>query len=348
MEKAMRKTVLSTLFALTSIVPAVALGTSIPTTSAGYDIILSDGSFSPVIDTNIVNTDSGTSSTSNSDTTSTCITNACSGGAGSGTAFADFGTLRAGATGSVFGSVTGPVAGGFGGLYDVDAQVQYVDYVTVESNSLPDGTVVQATVYLALHALTGVAVSGGYEGAAVANVDTTLNFNGGTLHLCTLDDPFQQTINSGHCVANTVDLLEVSTIGDFVIGQQYVFQSILTATTFGNTASAFNDQLFVGQSGTSSAFADATHTSNTFLSPLGDFFFSSASGHDYALPDTNGVPEPGTLALLSIGAIGAGLFRRRREIANGAVGTFASTVNGITQTKSSTREAFRAPGTVCQ
>jgi hypothetical protein len=316
----MRKTVLSTLFALTSIVPAAALGTPIPTTSARYDITI-NGTFDPVSDTKIVNTDAGASSTSNSDTTSTCIQNACSGGAGSGTAFADFGTLRAGATGSAFGTVSGPIIGSVGGDYGTDAQVEYVDYITVGSSSLADGTVVQGTVYLALHGITGVDASGGAAppNYGVANVDTALNFNGITRELCTQDDPFERTPNNSNCLASTANMLEVSSTEDFVIGQTYGMLGILTASTFGQAAGE-SDQFGGGQSGISSAFADATHTSNTFLSPLGDFFFTSASGHDYALPATSAIPEPGTLALLSVGAMGAGLSRRRCGIARVAFG----------------------------
>jgi len=98
-------------------IPVVVLAAQIPTTSARYDINLS-GTFDPVNDTNIVNTNSAPSTTtSNSDGTSSCIVNACSGATGSSTASADFGTLRAGSTGAVAGTVTGPTGASVGGSY---------------------------------------------------------------------------------------------------------------------------------------------------------------------------------------------------------------------------------------
>jgi len=51
------RTVLDILFALISVLPAAALGTSIPTTSAPYDINI-DCTLSPVNHTNIANSDS--------------------------------------------------------------------------------------------------------------------------------------------------------------------------------------------------------------------------------------------------------------------------------------------------
>jgi hypothetical protein len=304
-------------------IPVVVLAAQIPTTSARYDINLS-GTFDPVNDTNIVNTNSAPSTTtSNSDGTSSCIVNACSGATGSSTASADFGTLRAGSTGAVAGAVTGPTGASVGGSYSVDAQVQYIDDITVLSDNLANGTVVQATVYLALNGSVGVDAFGGnsHPTDGVANLDAILSFAGGSLHLCTLDDPFGVTPTTTGCVEGAgASFLETSMIADFVIGQQYAIEGTLTSNVFGWTADQFIEQTGTGETSSSSAFANATHTSNTYLQPLGDFFFSSGSGHDYSLPDTNGIPEPGTLALLSVGVMGASLSRRRRGIAGVALG----------------------------
>jgi hypothetical protein len=59
-------------------------------------------------------------------------------------------------------------------------------------------------------------------------------------------------------------------------------------------------------------------------------------------PAFNAVPfAPSRVAATPVGTL-------TLTFTDGAAGTFAYSVNGIAQTKSITREVFRAPGTVCR
>jgi hypothetical protein len=62
--------------------------------------------------------------------------------------------------------------------------------------------------------------------------------------------------------------------------------------------------------GGEAATADASNTLRFFLTPVGDFTYSTASGNSY-LQQTSEVPEPSTLFLVGIGA--AGMARRVRD-----------------------------------
>lgn len=140
------------------LVGAAGLANATPFTTARYQVHIDGTFFSPgVINVGqAVMTNNASSETSGSQSVPPSCSDPnnpqfrrCGNAAAATAAFTDFGRIALGAQGNVFGSEAG------GGGYGANASGQYSDTISVRSNTLPAGTIVQGLVELTLNAALG-------------------------------------------------------------------------------------------------------------------------------------------------------------------------------------------------
>jgi hypothetical protein len=162
------------------------------------------------------------------------------------------------------------------------AQAFYEDTVVFASDSLPAGSTIQARIGLDLHySMTS-------DKAAPCNSGTSTR----AIVTASLSWGSSDELQIQDSTCDDMDLSNSSGVFSFVLGQEYVFNSGLTANA--------------GAYGGMSATADAGNTLRFFIVPAAGVSYTTASGNLYA----SSIPEPSTLFLVGAGV--AALARRRR------------------------------------
>jgi hypothetical protein len=171
------------------------------------------------------------------------------------------------------------------------AQTIFVDTLTIFSNTLALGTPVTLQFALGLDGTTTEQwISGVQVACGTLNAVGSVYVTGGTQTVASAQD--------SSCLGS-LDFNFFS-IFDVKVGDELTVQLQLLASASARAGA--------------SAYADATHTLNWFIDPLGDFGYTTLSGNSYttATPPPS-APEPASLLLFGIAGAGIVAKMRRRK-----------------------------------